>query len=110
MDVKAKALGLRVPATKVRRVIALVRGKKAADALAILKFTPNKGARYTEKVLKSAIANAEHNFGLDVDKLYVKEVMADQGTYMKRFRPVAQGRAHTYRHHTCHITVTVAEK
>lgn len=110
MDAKATVHQVRVSATKVRRVINLIRGKSASDALYILKYTPNKGARYAEKVLKSAIANAEHNYGLDIDKLVVKEIMADQGTYMKRFRPVSMGRAHTFRHHTCHITVTVGEK
>jgi len=110
MDAKASVHSVRASVTKVRRVLALIRGKKASDAVMILKYTPNKGARYAEKVLKSAIANAEHNFGLDMDKLVVKEVLADQGTYMKRFRPVSMGRAHTFRHHTCHISVTVGEK
>jgi large subunit ribosomal protein L22 len=110
MDAKATVHQVRASVTKVRRVLALIRGKKASEAVTILKYTPNKGARYAEKVLKSAIANAEHNFGLDMDKLVVKEVLADQGTYMKRFRPVSMGRAHTFRHHTCHISVTVGEK
>ena len=110
MDVKATAQQVRISATKVRQVLALVRGKKASDALLVLHYTPNKGARYVEKVLKSAVANAEHNFGLDMDKLVVKEVMADQGSYMKRFRPVSMGRAHAFRHHTCHISVVVGEK
>ena len=110
MEVKAKAQQVRILATKVRQVLALIRGKKASDALLVLRYTPNKGARLTEKVLKSAIANAEHNFGLDMDKLVVKEVMADQGSYMKRFRPVSMGRAHAFRHHTCHISVVVGEK
>ena len=110
MLVKAKAKEVRISATKVRQVLALIRGKKASDALLVLKYTSNKGARVTEKVLKSAIANAEHNFGLDMDKLVVKEVKADQGSYMKRFRPVSMGRAHAFRHHTCHVSVVVGEK
>ncbi|HPX03741.1 MAG TPA: 50S ribosomal protein L22 [Synergistaceae bacterium] len=110
MEVKATARQVRISATKVRQVLALIRGKKASDALLILKYTPNKGARVAEKVLKSAIANAEHNYGLDMDKLVVKEVMADQGSYMKRFRPVSMGRAHAFRHHTCHVSVVVCEK
>ena len=97
-------------ANKVRRVLALMRGKNASEALMILKYTPNKPARYAEKVLKSAVANAEHNHGLDMDKLIVKSATADQGTYMKRFRSVSIGRAHAIRHHTCHITVVVSEK
>ncbi|MDO4987951.1 MAG: 50S ribosomal protein L22 [Synergistes sp.] len=110
MEVKATAKDLRVSAGKARRVLELVRGKNAADALMILKFTPNKPARFAEKVLKSAVSNAEHNYGLDLDKLIVKTACADQGSYMKRFRPVAQGRAHAFRHHTCHITMVVCEK
>ena len=78
MEAKATAQQVRISATKVRQVLALIRGKKASDALLVLKYTPNKGARVAEKVLKSAIANAEHNFGLDMDKLVVKEVKADQ--------------------------------
>jgi large subunit ribosomal protein L22 len=110
MTVKATAQQVRISANKVRQVLALIRGKSASEAMLILKYTPNKGARYTEKVLKSAVANAEHNFGLDMDKLVVKEAMADQASYMKRFRPVSQGRAHAFRHHTCHISVVVGEK
>ncbi len=110
MDVKATAQQVRISASKVRQVLALIRGKKASDALLVLKYTPNRGARYTEKVLKSAVANAEHNFGLDMDKLVVKAAMADQGSYMKRFRPASMGRAHAFRHHTCHISVVVGEK
>jgi len=110
MDVKATARQVRISASKARQVLALIRGKKASDALLALKFTPNRGARYAEKVLKSAVANAEHNFGLDMDKLVVKEAMADQGSYMKRFRPASMGRAHAFRHHTCHISVVVGEK
>lgn len=110
MEVKASAKNLRVSVNKVRRVLALVRGKSASEALMILKYTPNKSARYAEKVLKSAVANAEHNHGLDMDKLVIKAIMADQGTYMRRFRAASMGRAHAFRHHTCHITVVVCEK
>ena len=81
-----------------------------SEALTILKFTPNRSARYVEKTLKSALANAEHNLGLDMDKLFVVRATADQGAYMRRFRPVSHGRAHAFRHHTSHITVAVAEK
>ena len=109
MEVKASAKQIRISANKVRRVLALVRGKNASEALMILKYTPNKPARYAEKVLKSAVANAEFNFGMDVEKLKVVEAKADQGPSMKRFRPVSMGRAHAYVHRTSHITVTVAE-
>ena len=110
MEAKAMAWQIRISATKVRQVLELIRGKKASDALVILKYTPNRGARYVEKTLKSAVANAEHNLGLDIDKLVVVTATADQGAYMKRFRPVSHGRAHAFRHHTSHITVSVAEK
>jgi large subunit ribosomal protein L22 len=107
---KAMAWQTRISIDKIRQVLELIRGKRAADALAILKFTPNRGARYAEKVLTSALANAEHNLGLDIDKLFVVTATADQGPYMRRFRPVSHGRAHPFRHHTSHITVAVAEK
>jgi large subunit ribosomal protein L22 len=107
---EAVAWQVRVSTDKARQVLRLIKGKKASDALVILKFTPNRSARYIEKTLKSAIANAEHNFGLDMDKLFVVNATADQGAYMKRFRPVSHGRAHPFRHHTSHITVAVAEK
>ncbi|MDR3255187.1 MAG: 50S ribosomal protein L22 [Synergistaceae bacterium] len=110
MEALATARQLRISIDKARQVLELIRGKKVSDALVILKFTPNKGARYVEKLLKSALANADHNLGLDIDKLYVVKAFADQGAYMRRFRPVSHGRAHAFRHHTSHITVTVAEK
>lgn len=106
----ACAKKVRISADKIRQVLPLIRGKEAALALSILKYTPKKGAGFVEKVLMSAMANAEHNFGMDLDKLVVHTAFADQGTFMKRFRPVSMGRAHRYRHHTCCITVAVAER
>lgn len=110
MEAKAVAKRVRIAASKVRQVLPLIRGKEVGEALMILRYTPKKGAKVVEKVLKSAVANAEHNYGLDVDKLVVVRASADQGSYMKRFRPVSMGRAHAYRHHTSHITVVVAER
>jgi large subunit ribosomal protein L22 len=110
MEALATARQIRISTDKARQILELIRGKNVSDALVILKFTPNRGARYIEKLLKSALANAEHNLGLDIDKLYVARAFADQGAFMKRFRPVSHGRAHAFRHHTSHITVTVAEK
>jgi large subunit ribosomal protein L22 len=109
-EAKAVAWQTKISIDKARQVLKLISGKKASDALIILKFTPNKGARYIEKTLKSAVANAEHNLGLDMDKLFVVSATADQGSYMRRFRPVSHGRAHPFRRHTSHITVAVAEK
>jgi large subunit ribosomal protein L22 len=110
VEAKATAWQVRISTDKARRVLSLIRGKSAADALSILKFTPCAGARYVEKTLKSALANAEHNLGWDMDNLVVIRATADQGAYIKRFRPVSHGRAHAFRHHTSHITVAVAEK
>ena len=108
--VKAYAKNVRLAAEKVRRTLALIRGKNAQEALMILKYTPNRPSEAVYKVLASAIANAEHNFGLDMDKLIVFTAQADQGPFMRRFRPVSKGSAHPFRHHTCHITVTVCEQ
>lgn len=110
MEVKAVARQVRVSPIKVRRVLALIKGKKANDALTILKYSPQKSARLVGKVLQSAVANAEHNFGMDTDKLHVVAATADQGPRMKRFRPVSMGRAHPYIHRTSHVTVVVAER
>jgi large subunit ribosomal protein L22 len=106
---KAKVRQVRISPAKVRQVLALIRGKKAEEAMTILRFSPQKAARIVFKVLQSAIANAEHNYGMDTDKLRVLKACADQGPSMKRFRPVSMGRAHAYVHHTSHVTVTVAE-
>ena len=99
----------RISPVKVRQVLVLIRGKKAEEAMTILRFSPHKAARIVYKVLQSAIANAEHNFGMDTDKLRVLTAYADQGPSMKRFRPASMGRAHPYVHRTSHVTVTVAE-
>ncbi|GHV30218.1 50S ribosomal protein L22 [Synergistales bacterium] len=110
IEAEATARQVRISTDKARRVLELIRGKSASEAITLLKFTPTKGARYIEKTLKSAMSNAEHNLGLDIDKLFVVRATADQGAYMRRFRPVSHGRAHAFRRHTSHITVAVAEK
>ncbi|MCR5347146.1 MAG: 50S ribosomal protein L22 [Fretibacterium sp.] len=107
---KAMVRQARISPTKVRQVLALIRGKGVEEALTILKFSPQRAARIVFKVLQSAVANAEHNFGMDMDKLYVYTAFADQGPVMKRFRPVSMGRAHPYVHRTSHVTVTVSER
>ena len=81
-----------------------------AEAYAILKFTPNKGAELVENVLKSAIANAEHNYDMNVDELYVSQAYVDQGPSLKRFKPRAMGRADGIKKRTSHITVMVSER
>ena len=79
MEAKAVAKYIRISPRKARQVVDLIRGKSVAEAYAILKFTPNKGAELVEKVLKSAVANAEHNYDMNVDELYVSQAYVDQG-------------------------------
>jgi large subunit ribosomal protein L22 len=110
MEAKAVAKFLRVSPQKARLVARNVMGKPVEDALNILKFTPKKAARLIEKVLASAIANAEHNANLEVDSLFVKEVRIDGGPSWKRIRPRAMGRAYRIIKRTSHITVVVDER
>ena len=107
---KATAKTVRTSPRKARLVIDLIRGKSVADAISILKFTPNKSAGIIEKVLMSAVANAENNFGLEKANLVVSEAFANEGPTMKRFRPRAKGSASPINKRTAHITVAVAEK
>ncbi|WP_045169210.1 50S ribosomal protein L22 [Caldicellulosiruptor morganii] len=95
---------------KVRIVIDLIRNKPVQEALNILKFIPKRGARFVEKVLKSAIANAENNHNMNVEKLYIAEIYANGGPMLKRIRPRAQGRAFLIRKRTSHITVVLKER
>jgi large subunit ribosomal protein L22 len=92
---------------KARRMVDLIRGLDAGQALAVLEFAPQSAAQPVRKVLASAIANAEHNEQLDRDTLVVSEAYVDEGPTMKRFRPRAQGRAYRIRKRTSHITVVV---
>ncbi|MDE6196178.1 MAG: 50S ribosomal protein L22 [Erysipelotrichaceae bacterium] len=110
MEVKATAKTLRIPPRKARLVIDLIRGKDIEEAAAILKFTPNAAATSIAKVLKSAIANAVNNHGLDEEKLYVKACYANEGVTLKRFMPRAKGSASAIHKRTSHITVVVDER
>jgi large subunit ribosomal protein L22 len=110
MQAKAIARTVRIAPRKVRLVVDLIRGKKVGEALAILKHTPKAASPIVEKVLNSALANADHNYNMDLDNLYVTEVYVDQGPTLKRFRPRAQGRAFRIHKRTSHITVVVGEK
>ena len=105
---KATAKTVRIPARKARLVIDLIRGKSVAEAFGILKFTPRSGAYLIEKVLKSAVANAENNFDLYVEDLYVSEAFVNEGTNWNRFRPRAIGSASPITHGTTHIIVVVS--
>ena len=110
MEAKAIAKYVRMSPSKLKPVTDLVRGKDLNEALTILKFTPGKGAELVEKVVQSAAANAENNFDMNPDELYVAEVYANQGPTMKRFRAGAQGRASMILKRTSHIGVTLKEK
>lgn len=107
-QVKAIARYVRMSPRKVRRVLDQIRGKSYRDALIILEFMPYKACDPIIKLLRSAVANAEHNNGLDPISLVVSEAYADVGPTLKRFRPRAQGRAYQIRKPTCHITIAVA--
>lgn len=109
-EVAAKLRGARLSAQKARLVADQVRGKPVAEALDILSFSPKKGAIIVSKVLKSAIANAEENNGMDIDELRVSTIYVDEGMTLKRIQPRAKGRADRILKRTCHITVKVAEK
>ena len=110
MEVVAKLKGARLSAQKARLVADQVRGKSVEAALEILQFSTKKGADIIKKVLESAIANAEHNDGADVDDLKVTTIFVDEGMTMKRIKPRAKGRADRILKRSCHITVKVAEK
>jgi len=109
---ESKAIGryLRVSPFKARQVADLVRGKDVDEAIGILKYTNKKSAPLIGKVLNSAIANAEHNYDMDSDALYVSAIYIDEGPTLKRMRPRAYGRADVRRHRTSHITVVVRER
>ena len=107
METKSIVRGVRMSADKGRLVADLIRGKKVDQALSILTFTPRKAAGIVKKALESAIANAEHNDGADIDELKVKSIYVEQGTTLKRFRARAKGRGNRVSKGTCHIYVTV---
>ncbi|WP_232699800.1 50S ribosomal protein L22 [Brevibacillus daliensis] len=110
MESKAIARNIRIAPRKVRLVVDLIRGKKIGEALAILKHTPKAASPVVEKLLNSAIANAEHNHNMDLENLVVGTVFVDQGPTLKRFRPRAMGRASRIHKRTSHITVVLNEK
>lgn len=109
-EARAIAKYIRISPRKVREVVDLIRGKDIREALAILKYTPRRASAPISKVVQSAAANAEHNYEMNKDNLYVAECFVDQGPIIKRFQPRAMGRADTMRRRTSHITVVVKEK
>jgi large subunit ribosomal protein L22 len=110
MEAKAVARYIRIAPRKVRLVVDLIRGKQVGEALAILKHTPKAASPVVEKLLKSAIANAENNHEMDPNNLVVGKIYVDQGPTLKRFRPRAMGRASRIHKRTSHITVVLNEK
>ena len=109
MQVSAILRGTRLSSQKARLVADMVRGTPVDQALNILAFSPQKAAFTIKKVLESAIANAEHNEGADIDELNVKTIFVDQGPSLKRFTARAKGRGNRIVKPTCHITVTVGD-
>ncbi len=108
METKAQAKYIRIAPRKVQVIIPTIKGRKVEEAIAILQFMPRKGARILQKVLHSAVANAEQN-KVDIDTLVVKTVLVDGGPTLKRFMPRAMGRATPILKRTSHITVYLAE-
>ena len=109
-EAKAYLRYVRISPRKVQIVCDLIRGKEVSTALAILMQTPKSAAEPLTKLLKSAVANAENNFGMDPEKLVVTEVYATPGPILKRMMPRAQGRAYRINKRTSHVTIAVAEK
>ena len=110
MEVNATAKHIRIAPRKLRIVLNLIRAKKVSEAFAILKFTPKVGSEVVEKVLRSAVANAEHNNDMNVDNLYVSTCFVDQGPTLKRIHPRSRGQAFKILKHSSHVTVCVSEK
>ena len=110
METQAKLYGVRLSAQKGRLVADQIRGLPVERALNILAFSPKKGARIIKKVLESAIANAEHNDGADIDELKVKRNMVEQASVLKRFHARAKGRGNRITKHSCHVFVTVGDE
>lgn len=109
MEVAAKLKGARLSAQKARLIADQIRGKSVAEALNVLNFSTKKAAHLMKKILESAIANAEHNEGADVDELSVANVIVDEAVTLKRIKPRAKGRADRILKRSCHITVAVAD-
>jgi large subunit ribosomal protein L22 len=110
MQVAARLRYARISPQKCRLVADLVRGKPVGDALQVLEYTPKKAARIVKKVLESAIANAEHNHGADIDELKVAQIMVDEAPTYKRFKAGAKGRGQRIMKRNSHVTIQVADE
>jgi large subunit ribosomal protein L22 len=109
MKSKAKAKWIRIAPRKLMRVVDSVRGKKALDALAILRFMPQKGAKILKKVLKSAVSNAKNNYKMEEDKLVISEAFVNKAITMRRWQARARGRIFPLNKRTSHLTVCVSQ-
>lgn len=110
MEVTAKATRVRISPRKARLVVDMVRGKKVTDAIEIMRFVPNRAAVDIEKLLKSVAANAENNYDLDPEDLWIKAIYADDAPQMRRFKPRSRGRVGRILRRSCHITVIAEER
>jgi large subunit ribosomal protein L22 len=110
MEVRASAKRVRISPRKARLVVDMVRGKKVTDAIQLMKFVPNRAAVDVEKLLKSVAANAENNYDLDPENLWIKEIRADDAPQLRRFKPKARGRVGKILRRSCHITVVAEER
>ncbi len=110
MEVRASAQRVRVSPRKARLVVDMVRGKKVTEAIELMKFVPNKAALDIEKLLKSVAANAENNYDLDPDDLWIKAIFADDASQMRRFKRKARGRVGRIIRRSTHITVVAEER
>ncbi len=110
MEVIARSRYIRRTPRKARLIADMVRGMRVDEALAALEFSPRHAAADVAKAIRSAAANAEHNFNLSRDDLFLKHILIDEGPTMKRIRPVSRGMAHQYFHRTCHITAIVEDR
>ena len=110
MKSMAVAKYIRLSPRKVRLILDQIRGKSVEEAINLISFTPQKGAKVLLKLINSAVANAEQGSDVDVDKLYIQKIFADEGPTLKRFRPRAMGRATRIRKRTSHLTVILNER
>ena len=110
MEVRASLTGVRVSPRKARLVLDAVRGKRVMDAIAISRFLPHKTAVEVERLLKSVAANAENNYDLDPEDLWIKAIYADDGPSFRRFKAKARGRVGRIKRRTCHITVIAEDR
>ncbi|MBW2369233.1 MAG: 50S ribosomal protein L22 [Deltaproteobacteria bacterium] len=110
MEVRAVLRYARISPQKVRKLVGDIKGQPVETGMNKIKFMPQKSARILEKLLNSAVANADHNYDLDVDSLVIREITADQGPVLKRFRARARGRGTRILKRTAHITVILAEE